>query len=267
MGLPQQYFLNGREEEAEDHIKEMMNIFGEDYYLEVQWSKIPEQIKVNEFFKKMSDKLGVKVVITSDAHYVKKEDSKYHQALVAINTGGKIKEKIANKKLKEGEDLDSSGLFYTPEEYYIKSGEDMWNTGHFDAFPNAFKISNEIAEQCNVDFEIGNKYIPCPIKDINEDEYLRDLCEEKLNKYFDLNDINDAILKKQYRDRLKYELNIITKAEFSKYFLVVREYVQWAKSNDILVGPARGSAAGSLVVFLLNITNIDPLKYDLLFER
>lgn len=265
-GKSQQLYLEGRIEEAEDDILEMKNIFGEDFYLEVQYSGLEEQERVNDFYDEMSKKHDIKVIITPDSHYVEKEDSQYHQALVSINTGGKIKKKVDETLENTTADQDESGMYYTAGEYFMKSCDDFIATGKFDRFTNGFGFSNDIAEQCNVDFVMGQIYIPYVDGVTDDDAELKRICNIRLDKHLldgKFNEENCVI----YRDRLVYELGIIQKMEFSRYFLVVAEYVQWAKDNGIMVGGGRGSGAGSLVAYTSNITNVDPIRYGLLFER
>ena len=140
------------------------------------------------------------------------------------------------------------------------------SSGKFNDFPEALSVTNKIAEQCNVDFITGGKFIP-KIEDVYDDDFeLREICNINLTNFIVNNNIDyeNSIV---YNKRLEYELEIIKKMEFSRYFLVVSEYVSWAKDNNIMVGGGRGSGAGSLVALLTNITNIDPIRYGLLFER
>lgn len=268
-GMSQQLFLENREEEAEDHILAMKRIFGKsNYFLEVQYSGLKEQELVNQFYLKMAKKHDLNVVITADSHYVEKEDSKYHNALVTINTNGRLKKKETEQGslIDDSIDTDESGMYYTPGEYFMKSTEDLLDSKQFNDFPEAFAITNEIADRCNVDFIIGQKYIPDVPGIINADDTLSNTCTEWLNRFF-LEKKFGADLEQEYKDRLSYELDIIKKMEFSMYFLVVAEYAQWAKDNGIIMGKGRGSAAGSLVAYTSNITDVDPIRYGLLFER
>jgi len=266
-GKSQRLFLEGRREEAEDDIVALKAIFGTDFYLEVQYSGLREQELVNEFYAEMSQKHSIEVVITADSHYVNRGDSKYHNALVTINTGGRLqKQDTEEGSLIADTDTDESGMYYTPEEYFMKSTEDMMASGKFEAFPEAFAITNRIAEECNVDFVMDQKYIPYVKGVENDDEELERWCRLGLGELFESNDFSDE-LQQTYLDRLKYELGIIRKMEFSRYFLVVSEYVQWSKENSIMVGGGRGSAAGSLVAYTSKITDVDPIRYGLLFER
>lgn len=264
-----QFCLEDRLEEAEDDIIRMKEIFGEDFYLEVQYSKLEEQVKVMDFYLEMSKKHGIEVIITPDSHYVNKEDSKYHAALVAINTGQKIRSdeaRQAGSLISENTDTDASGMYYTPEEYFLKSGADLVDTGVFDRFPRGLSNTNLIAESCNVDFRMGGKYLPDIPGVESGDSELKEICQQGLDVFVAKNDL-EADKLKEYKDRLEYELMIISKMEFSVYFLVVSEYTVWAKDNNIRVGPGRGSSAGSLVAFLTGINTVDPIRYNLLFER
>ena len=269
-GMAQQLFLEGRTEEAEDHLLEMQQIFGSDYYLEVQYTGLKEQELVNDFFFEMSNKHGFEIVVTADSHYVEKVDSKYHNALVAINTGGRIVGEKKESKLIDGDkDQDESGMYYTPGEYFMKSYDDLVDTKQFVDCMGAFALSNSIAEQCNVQFITGQKYIPLIEGIDDEDAELKQVCEEGLVEFFASDrcgEMSDELIT-EYWDRLYYELDIIKKMEFSRYFLVVSEYVQWSKDNGIMVGGGRGSAAGSLVAYTSRITDVDPIRYGLLFER
>ena len=264
-----QMVLADRPEEAEENIIALKSIFGEDYYLEVQYSQLEEQIKVMDFYYEMSLKHDIEVVITPDSHYVDKEDSKYHAALVAINTGQRIRSKDAVQSgslISEGSDTDESGMYYTPYEYYLKSGHDLVSTDKFNRFPRGLSNTNKIAEQCNVEFKLGGKYLPHIEGVSSGDPELRKMCEEGLEKFLAESVMADD-LKQKYNERLEYELSVISKMEFSLDFLVVSEYTNWAKANGILTGPGRGSSAGSLVAFVTKINTVDPIRYNLLFER
>lgn len=255
-GLPQQLFLEGREEEAEDTILSFKRIFGKNYFLEMQYSGLDEQTRVNTFFRGMSRKHEIGLVVTSDSHYVKYDDSDYHASLVAINTGS------IHKKTSTDTDQDESGMYYKAHQYFIKSRQDLEVDFPDDA--EAFENTNRIGRMCNVTFSEGNKYIP-HVKGV-EDEAgeLTKQCEAALVRYLEDNPSLDSVV---YRQRLLEELDVIIKMEFPGYFLVVSEYTQWAKKDGIMVGPGRGSAAGSLVSFVLGITGKDPIEYGLLFSR
>ena len=241
-GMSQQLFLEDRVEEAEDHIVQMKNIFGSDYYLEVQYSGLEEQVRVNAFYDEMSRKHELGVVITSDSHYVDRDDSKYHGALVTINTNGRLKKsdnEDGSSLVDETLDTDASGMYYTPHEYFMKSGQDLLDSEQFDAFPNAFSVTNQIADECNVTFIQDGKYIPMMKGIDDEDAELTRVCKEGLVALMAKRDLPEDLVK-VYQDRLDHELMVISKMEFSRYFLVVAEYVKWAKDQGILVGGGRG---------------------------
>jgi DNA polymerase-3 subunit alpha len=261
-GLIAQLVLEKRLEEAEDHLLKFKKILGDRYYLECQYTGIKEQETVNKQFKEWAKKHSIPYVITADSHYVDKEDSDYHAALVAINIGGKFKKvESLTDKTKEESDTDNSGLFYTPNQYYIKSWKDLSEYFSSEDDQKAFALTNEIAKKCNVTFKTSGNYLP-RFAPTNEDErdILEKICKDNLEKLEDVN-------KQEYLERLNFELNIIYKMGYCGYFLVVADYIKWANDQGILVGPGRGSAAGALVAYLTSITRVDPIKYGLLFER
>lgn len=280
-GLPSQYFLNGRVEEAEDHILEMKKLLGDRYYIELTHTNViddgkPLQTMANGFLIKMAQKHNIEMIITADAHYVEKDEWDFHKTLIGINTG-----RVG--KVTKDSDQDDGGLYYQKEQYYIKSYEDIiehYNTYHGPEMEplvrQALENTNKIADRCNVDFKEGMKIIPQIVDE--PDKVMAEECYEYLDKYLlsigiYVKDDRGAVAcvdrdkEKEYRLRLRHELDVITKMEFADYFHVVSEYTQWAKDNGIMVGGGRGSAAGSLVAFCMRITSIDPIKYDLLFER
>lgn len=267
-GVINQKFMSGRLEEAEDWAKKFKSIFGANYYLELIYTGMDkEQIPANNFLKELSVKLDIPLIITVDSHYTYKHESEFHRALVSINTGSSFKKK---REVKDGEltdsnkDTDESSMFYTKEHYYLKPYHVL--AEHFnDSYDaEAFANTNKIAEMCNVNYAIGNPAYPQPSKSpIIE---LRTKSLSFIDNYVLVHNF-DSIKKQQYVDRLEYELDIINKMDFGNYFLVVEDYVNYAINSGMLVGPGRGSGAGSLVTFCLNITRVDPIKYNLLFDR
>ena len=240
--------LANKIKEAEELALRYQKIFGQgNFYLELQDHKnIPEQKKANEAIMAISQKTGIPVVATQDIHYLKPEDAEAQDVLMLINTGADPNdpERLSMK----GEDFS----FRTPQEM-IESFKDI---------PEAIENTQKIAEACNFQLELGKAKLP--VFEVpggkTADEYIRELCLQRLpNKY---PNPGENVLK-----RLEYELSVIKQTGFASYFLIVQDFVNWAKDNRIVVGPGRGSAAGSLVSYALNITNVDPLKYDLLFER
>jgi len=251
-GCPQgeipQALLNKDYEKAEQLTKRYLEIFGEDFYFEIQHHEnVPIFEETNKGVIELSRKFGVPVIATNDVHYIDKDDAEAQDALVAIGT----------KKLISDTDrltmLDS-------QTYYVRSEEEM--KALFAEIPEAITNTAKIAEKCNIEIKLGNRIMPhFPIpKGMTEDEYLRKHTFEKAAKRFPKRI-------KEMKDRLDYELGIIIDKGFASYFLIFEDFVNWAKDNGIRVGPGRGSAAGSLVSYVLNITSIDPLFHNLPFER
>lgn len=239
--------LSGKTERIQKIIQEYQDIFGKNnFYLEMQDSGLTEQKLVNESLYELSLKYKVPIVGTNDVHYLNMEDSTYHDILLCIQTGSTISE---TKRLK-----------FSTNEYYFKDYEKMLNA--FKNYPGAMENTIEIANRCDVKLKFNLDLIP-PFevpKSYTPDTYLEKLCYENIPKKYPDKDEN-AI------SRLKMELDVIKKMGFSEYFLIVWDFVRFAKERNIRVGPGRGSAAGSIVSYLLNITEIEPLKYGLLFER
>ncbi len=223
-------------------------IFGhENFYLELQDHGVKEQKTVNEALIRMSYETNIPLVVTNDSHYTYKSDSKAHDILLCIQTG-----KTVNNE---------NRMKYFGEEFYFKSQEEMEQL--FPYAKEALLNTNKIAERCNVDIKFHE--LKLPKYDVpfgyTSNEYLRKLCYEGFQKRY--NNYEQVALKQ----RLEYELNVIETMGYVDYFLIVWDFIKFAKDNKIMVGPGRGSAAGSIVSYCLNITNIDPIKYDLLFER
>jgi DNA polymerase-3 subunit alpha len=265
-GYPQQMLLEGKEEDAEHAIMRFAKIFKGNYYLEMQWTGIPEQTMVNDFFRKMSKKHNVPLVITCDSHYTYKHESELHRALVTINTGGIYKKKVEAKEGeltdKEGKDTDESSMFYTPGEYYLKPYHMLKEYFNEPGDDVAFTNTNKIADMCNVVLPKGLKIFPQIIDD--PDKYIMDECIAFLNKYCES---MDEAKRKVYFDRLDEEYWTISRMGYCDYFVVVQDIIKYCIANNILVGPGRGSAAGCLVSYCLGITWIDPIEYGLLFSR
>lgn len=223
------------------------DIFGQgNFFLELQDHGIENQVIVNENLIKLSKETGIPLVCTNDIHYIKAEDAEPHDILLCIQTGKTVE--------------DENRMRYLGGQYYLKSPEQMLQL--FPHIPEALENSYKISQRCNVSFEF-NKY-KLPIFDVpnNKDafSYLKELCEEGLKERYD--NITDYLIK-----RLDYELNTIKQMGFVDYFLIVWDFIKYARDNDIMVGPGRGSAAGSLASYCLKITDIDPIEYNLIFER
>ena len=224
------------------------DVFGENnYYLELQDHGLQEQKTVIDGIRRLHADTGIPIVATNDVHYVMQEDSDIQQVLICIAT---------NKTL--GED---TGLEFHSNEFYLKSEDEMRSL--FPDMPEAIDNTAKIAEMCNFDFEFGNTKLPYFETPDNMDhfEYFRKLCYKGLYKRYG-NDVPD-----EFKERLEYELETVNKMGYTDYYLIVQDFVRFAKSKDIPVGPGRGSGAGSLAAYCIGITDLDPMKYDLIFER
>lgn len=242
--------MTNQEAQAERRAREFMEIFGNDrYFLELQMhSKIPEQDKANEKIVALSRKLGLPLVATNDIHYINSDDAEAQEILLCVQTQRTILE--SNRPL---------SMMKSPD-FYMRSIEEM--KGLFVQYPEAIENTVKIAQRCNVEIELGKWILPnfdVPV-DTNAEGYFRSLAYGRLkNRY--------KQIIPELTQRLNYELDIITKKGYSTYFLIVADFVTWAKEKGIAVGPGRGSAAGSLVAYCLGITELDPIKHMLPFER
>ena len=239
----------GDYENAKRAALEYAEIFPDRFYLELQNHGIPEEAKAREILIKLSKDLNIPLVATNDCHYSMKDHWEAHDVLFCLGT-----DKIRT---------DTNRVQYEPEQFYIKSVDEMVEL--FPNVPNALENTIKIAESCDVEIKMGEYHLPAfPIPNISEnlspDEYLKKLCIKGLNEKY--NHISPEI-----NQRLEFELNVIKKMGFAGYFLITQDFVKYAKDNNIPVGPGRGSAAGSLVAYCTGITNVDPIKYNLLFER
>ncbi|MDO5124414.1 MAG: DNA polymerase III subunit alpha [Eubacteriales bacterium] len=233
---------------AKNSALEYMEIFGrENYYIEIQNHGIEEQKRILPLFSKLSEEIGVPLVATNDCHYISKSDSKPQEILMCIQTNHTLK--------------DEDRMRFETEEFYIKSEEEMLRA--LPDFTEAIENTQKIADRCNVEFEFGKRKLPVFDVPNGEDhyEYFRRLCFSGLKKHYGENP-DESILQ-----RLEYELSTIRKMGFVDYFLIVSDFINYAKFQGIPVGPGRGSGAGSLCAYCIGITGIDPIKYDLLFER
>ncbi len=224
-----------------------VKIFGEEnFYLELQKNGIPEQNLVNENLLKISQELSIPVVASSDIHYIKKEDAEAHEILLCIQTATNLD--------------DPKRLKFATDKFYFSSPEEMNN--NFSDIPQAIENTVRIAEKCNLEIDFRQAQLPefkVP-PEYNISSYLRELCNKGLKERY-------PKVTKALQERLEYELSVIEKMEFDPYFLIVWDFVRYAKEKGIIMGPGRGSAAGSLVAYCLKITNVDPITYGLLFER
>ncbi len=241
--------LANQDEEAEKLALKYQKMFGEgNFYLELQHhASIPEQKTTNEKLIALSKKTGIPLVATNDIHYLRKEDAEAQDILMLINTGA--------------DPNDPERLSMTQDDFSMKSPKQM--AEEFKDVPEAIENTQKIVETCNFQFELGKTKLPhYEVPDGKTPEsYLTELCEAGLVKRYGEN------YAPEIRERMNYELSVINKTGFASYILIVQDFVNWAKQNRIVVGPGRGSAGGSLVCYLTNITNVDPLKHKLLFER
>ena len=226
-------------------------IFGDRYYIEIQDNKLPQQEMVNRKLVELAKELSLPVVATNDCHYGERADFHAHDVLLCVQTGKTI--------------ADDNRLKLETDELYLKSADEM-NQG-FDFCPGAVERTLEIADRCNVDIEFGKYHFPTftPPKEISLDDYLDELARQGLEER--LSGMADVEARKTYYERLEYELDVIKRMQFPGYFLVVADFINYAKQSGIPVGPGRGSSAGSLVAYALKITDLDPIRHVLLFER
>lgn len=239
--------LNGEYEEAKKIACWYRSVFGENnYFLELQNHNLPEQARINPYIIRLSRETGIKTVATNDVHYITKDDAFMHKVLLCVQTGSKINEK--------------NPLEFKTEEFYLKSEDEM--RAAFPECPEAIDNTALIADRCNVTFEFGK--IKLPFFDTGSEdhfEYFKKLCFKGLHRIYGENPEKNVI------DRLNYELSVVNQMGYVDYYLIVGDFVNYAKTHGISVGPGRGSGAGSLAAYCMGITGIDPIKYDLIFER
>ena len=230
--------------EVSNYYKEL---FGDDFYLELMDAGIPEQKIINKGLIQLGKELSVSPVATNDCHYLKKEEAYSHEVLLCVQTNSKMS--------------DEKRLRFTTHEFYFKTPDEMKKL--FSEVPSAITNTREVAEKCNLKLELGKTHLPTfqPPSHFTQDEYLDKLCQEGLKEKFGDNPDKEVV------SRLSRELDVIKEMAYPSYFLIISDFVRFAKEREIPVGPGRGSAAGCLVAYLLNITEVNPLKYGLLFER
>ncbi len=242
--------IKGDLQAVENRLKWYLDVYGKDnLYLELQYHGLPEQVKVNRYLIELAKRYGLKLVITNDVHYISRDDAFAHEVLLAIQTGSKLS--------------DPKRFKFRTQEYYLKTYDEMLRT-FGDDLKFALHNTVEILERSELKLELNQrhylpKYPDLP-PNLSSAEYLRKLCYENLPKYYDPSD-------PEVLQRLESELKVIEDMGFPDYFLIVWDFINWARSKGIPVGPGRGSVGGSLVAYLLGITRIDPLRYGLIFER
>ena len=250
----------GDMDEARRETQDLKDIFGDRLYLEVQSNALKEQLPVNHGVCELARDMGIQLVATADSHYSRREDAKAHEILMAIAQGKTLD--------------DPKRMKHETEELFIKSPSEMNDvldgvTGVGSEWKEAVYNSHLIAARCNVELQLGKPMLPrfkTP-EDQSPEGYLQQRAREGLDRRFKESLYADKMNRDVYRERLERELNVIIKMGFPGYFLIVQDFINWAKERSIPVGPGRGSGAGSLVAYALRITDIDPLPYNLLFER
>ncbi len=246
-GDVQQRLLDGRYEEAKDLALRLQNMFGEGkFFLELQDHGMEIQKGLNANIMRLSKDTGIPLVATNDVHYIDKKDHDVHDILLCIQTGKNVS--------------DQQRLRFPTEEFYLKSPEEMAKL--FPYAPEALENTKKIADMCQFDFDFDTLHLPEFQLEGEESavEKLRDLCYQGLHDRYD--QVTDI-----HKDRLEFELSTIVQMGYEDYFLITWDFIKYAKDNGIMVGPGRGSCGGSLVAFVLHITDVDPIKYDLIFER
>ena len=232
---------------ARSYALELKDIFGEDnFYLELQDHGIPEQRAVNQGIMRLSRELNLPLVVTNDAHYLRREDSVIQDVLLCIQTGKTVD--------------DPKRMKFQTDEFYLKSEEELRQL--FPNCPEAFENTAKIARRCNLDFEFHKYHLPSfPVPEgYTNEEFFRKLCEDGFSQRYE----NPP---KEYRERLEYEIGVISRMGYVNYYLIVWDFIRYAKESGIPVGPGRGSGAASIVAYCLHITEVDPMQYGLIFER
>ncbi len=258
-GVPTYFASRGEEEKAKEWVGKLKDVFGEDLYLEIQKNELEEQERANKILLDISKRYGVKPVVTNDCHYLNPSDREAHTILMAIQMKKKIYE------------IESEGIKCANEGLHFASPQEMWKKfenlfeGWEEALINTVEIAEKVADKLDI-FENTDYLFPVyetpPDKSLQD--LLREMAIEGLKRRIEKGQAKNT---KEYWDRLEYELEVINKMGFAGYFLIVQDFINWAKRKNIPVGPGRGSAAGSLIAYALGITDVDPIKHGLLFER
>ena len=246
-GAIPQYLMEEDYEKAREYAVNLSRIFGEDnFYLELQDHGIPEQRPVNQGVQRLARELNLPMVVTNDAHYLRKEDAKMQDVLLCIQTGKTVD--------------DENRMKFQTEEFYLKSEEEL--RGLFPGLEEAFENTAKIADRCNLEFTFHEYHLPAfPVPEGYTNEgYFRELCETGFSQRYE----NPP---QEYRDRLEYEISVISSMGYVNYYLIVWDFIRYAKEQGIPVGPGRGSGAASIVAYCMHITEVDPMKYNLIFER
>lgn len=247
-GDVQSRLLKGDYNGAKEEALEFLGIFGEgNFYLEIQDQGLPEEAEILPLMKRLHEETGIPLAATNDVHYVRQEDAEAHDVLLCIQTGAQVDQ--------------ADRMRFSNDQFYLKSEDEMRKIFH--GLPDACDNTHKIAMSCQVDFDFNTLHLPefqAPDGKTKE-EYLRQLCKIGLYERYKKEEADRHV------KRLNYELSVIENMGYVEYFLIVWDFINFARNKDIVVGPGRGSAAGSLVAYTLRITDIDPIKYDLIFER
>jgi DNA polymerase-3 subunit alpha len=251
-----QAVLKGRPDHARELARTYRDIFEPGcFFLEVQPNGIPEQKVVNELYRQIGKELDIPLAVTNDCHYLDQKDAKAHEILMCVQTGKTLD--------------DPTRMRHDTDAFWLRPGREMWRLMGSE-FGDALENTVRIAEMCNVKLDLGNVYLPAyrVPDDMSIDEFLVKKSQDGLVERFqEFADVGKSVDRAEYQRRLDDELGVIQKMGFAGYFLIVKDFIDYARSKDIRVGPGRGSAAGSMVAYVTGITNIDPLEYGLLFER
>ncbi len=246
-GAIPQRLLQEDYEAAKAYAEKMAQIFGEDnFYLELQDHGIEEQRPVNQGLMRLARETGLPMVVTNDAHYLRREDAKMQDVLLCVQTGKTVD--------------DPNRMKFQTEEFYLKTEEELRQL--FPNCPEAFENTAKIAQRCNVEFEFNQYHLPSfPVPEgYTNEEYFRELCMDGFRERYQ----NPP---ESYRERLEYEIGVISRMGYVNYYLIVWDFIRFAKESGIPVGPGRGSGAASIVAYCMHITEVDPMKYALIFER
>ena len=246
-GAIPQHLMNEDYEAAKDYALQMQEIFGEgNFFLELQDHGIPEQTPVNQGVMRIARETGIGLVVTNDAHYLRREDAATQDVLLCIQTGKTVD--------------DENRMKFQTEEFYLKSEEELRNL--FPNCPEAFENTVRIAQRCNLEFVFNQYHLPSfPVpQGYTNEQYFRKLCYEGFEKRY-------AQPPESYLQRLEYEIDVISRMGYVNYYLIVWDFIRYAKEQGIPVGPGRGSGAASIVAYCLHITEVDPMQYALIFER
>ena len=243
------YVRNEQPHEARKALRELVDIFGKEYfYLEIMDQGLEPQKKITDEYLKLSKEFDLRLVATNDCHYIYRQDAQAHDTLICIGTGSTLDE--------------PNRLRYQGDNFYLKSAEEMKEL--FKDLPEAVRTTVEIAERCNLELDFSKAHLPHfdPPAGKTQVGYLEELCQDGIKARFKGGEIPE-----EYQKRLRYEIDLIYRMGYTSYFLIVWDFIRYARERGIPVGPGRGSAAGSLVAYVLAITNIDPIQHGLIFER